>query len=110
MIKLNIDVKTHLQKNNEFLQALDQLLVDLRKEEGNLKYGYQQSKDDSTKIQLWAEWQTWENLEKHLRGEYFTILLGAIRVLCEEPLVKIDNVSETSGIDSVDKWGEKYKT
>jgi quinol monooxygenase YgiN len=110
MIKLNIDVKTHLQKNAEFLQTLDQLLGDLRREEGNLEYGYQQSEDDLTKIRLWAEWQTWENLERHLKGEYFTILLGAIRVLCEEPVVKIDNESEISGTDMIDKWSEKYKT
>jgi quinol monooxygenase YgiN len=103
MIKLTIDVKTHLQKKTEFLQTLDKLLLELRREEGNLKYGYQQSDDDCTKIHVDAEWQSWENLENHLKSEFFAILLGAIRVLCEKPVVRIDNGSEINGIDMIDK-------
>lgn len=90
MIKISIDLKTHPQKLTEFLQTLEGLLVELRREEGNLHYKYQQDKGDSTKIQLTAEWQSWENLESHLRGEFFTILLGSIRVLCEKPMISID--------------------
>ncbi len=93
MIKLNIDVKTHQQKHAEFLQNLEQLLSDLRREEGNMQYDYQQSDEDCTEIQLRAEWQSWESLEGHLRGEFFAILLGAIRVLCDKPVISIDNGS-----------------
>ena len=91
MIELNIDLKTRPQKRVEFLKTLDQLLSDLRREEGSLQYRYRQNDDDITQIHLHAEWQTWENLENHLRGDFFSILMGAIRVLCEKPVVRIDN-------------------
>ena len=110
MIELNIDLKTRPQKRTEFLQTLEQLLSDLRREEGNLQYEYQASDDNVTQIHLHGEWQTWENLESHLRGNFFAILMGAIRVLCEKPVVRIDNGSEFNGIDSIDKWSKKYQT
>ena len=110
MIELNIDLKTRPQKRTEFLQTLDQLLSDLRREEGNLQYEYQASDDNVTQIHLHGEWQTWENLENHLRGNFFAILMGAIRVLCEKPVIKIDDGSKNRELDIMDeKWkkGEK---
>ena len=58
MIELNIDLKTRPQKQAEFLLTLDQLLSDLRREEGNLQYGYQVRDDNVTQIHLHGEWQT----------------------------------------------------
>ena len=103
MIEFNIDLKTRPQKQTEFVQTLDQLLSDLRREEGNLQYEYQLKDDDVTQMYLHAEWQTWENLESHLRGNFFAILMGAIRVLCENPVVRINNGSKITELDIRDK-------
>jgi quinol monooxygenase YgiN len=108
MIKLHIDLKTRPQKLPEFLQTLDKLLVELHREEGNLMYKYQQSEEDVTKVHLEAEWQNWENLENHLKGSFFSILLGAIRVLCETPVVKIEDDSEKNGSGSAKKILKRF--
>jgi len=100
MIKLNIDIKVNPQKLPEFLQTLDQLLIEMRNEEGNLIYRYQQNKDEITKILIEADWKSWENLEHHLRGRFFAILLGALRVLCGEPAIKINDDANHNGTDS----------
>jgi quinol monooxygenase YgiN len=110
MITLSIDLKTRPQKLAEFLQTLDKLLIELRREEGNLRYGYQQTDVDDTKIHLQAQWQSWENLESHLRSDFFTILLGAIRVLCEKPEVRIDDGAKVSGMEIIEDLCRKDKT
>ena len=107
MIEFNIDLKTRPQKQTEFVQTLDQLLSDLRREEGNLQYEYQLKDDDVTQMYLHAEWQTWENLESHLRGNFFAILMGAIRVLCENPVVRINDGSKITELDIRDNKLEK---
>jgi len=103
MIILNIDLKTRPQKLPELLQTLDQLLVELRREEGNLWYRYQQRDEDVTQVDIEAEWRTWENLESHLSGKFFKILLGAIRILCDKPVLIIDDDSDKNDSGPVKK-------
>lgn len=110
MIKMTIDVKAHPHKLKEFLQTLEGLMVELRKEKGNLSYQYQQDNDDNNMIHIRAEWQSWEKLESHLQGNFFTVLLGAIRVLCEAPEVKIDDGSRMMGMDAIDKARKKERS
>jgi len=107
MIKLTIDVKARPHKLKEVLQTLDSLMAELRKEKGNLSYQYQQDNYDNNIIHIQAEWQSWEKLENHLRGNFFVVLLGAIRVLCEEPEVRIDDGSKMMGMEAIDKVRKK---
>ena len=92
MIKMTIDVKVLPLKLKEFLQTLDSLMIELRQEKGNLSYQYQQD-DDANTIHIQAEWGSWEKLESHFQSDFFGVLLGAIRVLGEEPVVKINDGS-----------------
>jgi len=107
MIKMTINVKVRPHKLKEVLQALDSLMAELRKEKGNLSYQYRQDNFDTNTIHIQAEWQSWEKLENHLRGNFFAVLLGAIRVLCEEPEVKIEDGSGTMEMEAIDKVRKK---
>jgi len=109
MIKLTIDVKVRPHKLKEVLQTLDSLMAELRKEKGNLSYQYQQDNQDDKTIHIQAEWQNWEKLEKHFQGNFFPVLLGAIRVLCEEPEVRINNGSKMMGMEAIDKVRSKER-
>ena len=107
MIKITINVKARAHKLKEFLQTLDGLIVELRKEKGNLSYQYQQNNPDKNAIHIQAEWQGWDTLESHFRGNFFAVLLGAIRVLCEEPDVKIEDGSKMMGMEAIDEVRKK---
>lgn len=108
MIKMNIDVKALPHKLKEFLQTLDSLMIDLRKEKGNLSYRYRQDNDDINTIHIQAEWGSWDKLENHLQSDFFSVLLGAIRVLGEEPVVQIDDGHKIAGMEMNHK-GQKKK-
>ncbi len=107
MIKMVINAKARPHKLKEVLQTLDSLMAELRKEKGNLSYQYQQDNRDNNTIHIQAEWQSWEKLENHFRGNFFVVLLGAIRVLCEEPEVEIDDGSKVMGIEAIEKVRKK---
>lgn len=110
MIKMTIDVKARPHKHKEFLQTLDSLMAELRKEKGNLSYQYRQDDHDNNTIHIQAEWMSWEKLEHHFQGNFFAVLLGAIRVLCEEPEVKIDNGSMMVGMEAIEKVRKKERS
>ena len=110
MIKMSINVKARPHKLKEVLQTLDSLMAELRQEKGNLSYQYQQDDYDNNIIQIQAEWQSWEKLESHFQSNFFAVLLGAIRVLCEVPEVKIDDGSKMMGMEVIEKVRKKEKS
>ncbi len=108
MITLTVDIRAHPHKSVELLQTLESLMIDLRQENGNLSYQYQQDDEDNNSIHIQAEWGGWDKLENHLQGNFFSVLLGAIRVLGEEPVVKIDDGHKIAGMEMNHK-GQKKK-
>jgi len=78
MIKMTITMKARPEKRKELLQAVHSALDG---EERHL-VGYQEA-DDSTAFRLTYEWNSRVELERYFGTEKFRVLLGAIRVLCE---------------------------
>ena len=99
MIKLIINVRTRPHKLTEFLQTLDDLIPAFKKEEGNLSYQYDQDSKDINDCHIRAEWQSWQDLENHHQGNLFAVLMGAIRILCEKPDIKIVEGSKVKELE-----------
>jgi quinol monooxygenase YgiN len=52
-------------------------------------------------LNLLEEWQTRKDLDRHLRSEMFSVLLGTKSLLCDPPQIQIHTVSHSEGMESV---------
>lgn len=81
MISMMIRMNVIPEKRLEFLQAVTSLMDSIRKENGCRCCGLYQSVGDANEFFLLGEWETVEDLCKHLRSEVFKVLLGAMTLL-----------------------------
>lgn len=108
MLQLSIKVKTLPGKKKEFLRTLlgfrssPGLIDQLRKEKGCLNYQIIKDKDQKDDFIIESEWNSMEEYEAHFRGKYYSILLGAIHVLCISPEVKLTNDLKISGLEDIE--------
>ena len=109
MIKMSISVKPNLNAQKEFEQTLvgmqienihiSGLIEKWRNEKGCIRYLLH--RENENEFYLESEWQSREELEDHIRGNGFTLLMGAINVLCEQPDVKIKDDKASYGMDFI---------
>ena len=109
MVKLTIRVKTRPGKKKEFLISClghrsSQGLIDhLRKEKGCLKYNFQKDKDRKDEFIIESEWNSMGEFEAHFKSKYYSFLIGAIHILCEQKTAKIVNGNRIKEIDLIKK-------
>lgn len=94
MIGMTLDVKVSPNKQEEFLQAMHSLLGDPERRDRPKASTLFRKADDETGFSLMFEWETQEDLEGYLRAEEFGVLLGAVKVLCEESAIRYTRASD----------------
>lgn len=100
MIEVSIKVKIRPGKKKEFLRLLcgfrssPGLIDQLRKEKGCLRYHLRKDRDQIDEFYLESEWHNYDLLKAHIQSKYFTILSGAINILCQSPELKISEGSK----------------
>ncbi len=82
MATLTISTKVMSEKRKEFLQAIQSIHDEIKAEKGIRSATLQQDDKDQNKLILTIEWETDEDLKNHLNGESFTVLVGALKILC----------------------------
>jgi quinol monooxygenase YgiN len=84
------------QKELEFRQTLESLLGNGKegKEEGLKKTTLYQEVNEPTGFRLILEWETQKYLENYLRTGKFRLLLGALKVLCNESEIRYSSPPE----------------
>ncbi len=97
MVQFTIEVNIHPDRLMEFFQTLDSLVITFRKEKDCLRYDYCFDAANPNHCTIKAEWKNLEQLKKHLRDVNFTILLGAINLLCQEHQMKIKSGHQELG-------------
>jgi len=109
MIKMTIRIKPHGNAKKEFEQTLVGIQIDdthisglienWRNEKGCINYVLHG--ENESIFCLESEWQSREELEDHFRSKGFTLLMGAIDVLCEKPVVKITDGKSSFGMEFI---------
>ena len=79
----------------------------MEKEAGCLSYALFCNIENKNLLNLLEEWQTRKDLERHLKSEMFSVLLGAKSLLFHPPQIQIHTVSHSEGIESVNTVREK---
>ena len=102
MITVTISMHVPHEKTKEFLQTVLLIVKSVRREEGCLSYHFYQDMEKENRFRLVGKWANQEHLKKHLRSDTFSILLGSMNLLQEDPDVRFYVGSCTgSGMDAI---------
>jgi quinol monooxygenase YgiN len=85
-------------KFDEFVECLLSMLSGFRQEKGCLDYSFYRDVEKVNTFIVVGEWKTRLAMEKHFKGNDFSVLIGAARVLAETFEVSINETSEKGGL------------
>jgi quinol monooxygenase YgiN len=94
-------MKTLMEKRTEMMQTLLSMIEPAGKEKGCLRYDVFCDIEGKTVFYLIEEWETREDLDRHIRSERFGVLLGTKSLLCEPSQIDIHTVSHSEGVEVV---------
>lgn len=83
MVLLIIRMNVLPEKRMELSQTIASLIGSIRTEKGCRSCDFSQSMEDENKLYLLGEWDTQENLKRHMKSGRFRVLKGAIYLLKE---------------------------
>ena len=107
MIIVKISMKALVVKRTEIIQTLLSMIEPSRKEKGCLSYEVFCDLEDNSVFSLTEEWKTREDLDRHIRSERFSVLLGTKSLLNKPLEMKIYTVSNSEGMELVNALRDK---
>ena len=94
-------MKALREKRAEIMQTLLSMIGPVGKEKGCLNYDVFCDIEVKTVFNLFEEWETREDLDRHIQSERFSVLLGTKSLLAKPLEMKIHTVSDSEGIEAV---------
>jgi quinol monooxygenase YgiN len=95
---VNVLLRVRPGKRDEFLQTVQSIQEKLKQEETDLtKASLYQDLNDANVFHLIEDWATPEAMERYIRSDRFSVLMGALKVLCSESEVKYQISSGNQG-------------
>ena len=101
MIIMTLRMVVQSEKRDEIIQTIRGTLEPIRVEPGCISYRFYQDTENSNSFTLVGEWETQDDLERHIRANSFKTLLMIMDFSKERPEIKFNTVSHTAGIESV---------
>ncbi len=101
VITVFIHMRARPEKRREFLQTILAMTEPAMKQTGCLRrHLYQDTRDEDSFVML-EEWETRADLDRHVRSDWFHILLGTRNLLQEEPQIQFSLFSHADLLHSV---------
>jgi quinol monooxygenase YgiN len=95
---VNVLLRVRPGKRDEFLQTVQSIQGNLKQEEADLtKASVYQDLNDINVFHLIEDWATQDSMERYIRSDRFSVLMGALKVLCSESEVKYQLSSDNLG-------------
>ena len=101
MIDVRITMNVLPEKQKELVQTLLSMIGAEEKEAGCLSYALFRNIEDKNLLNLLEEWETREDLERHIRSERFSVLLGTKSLLAKPLEMKIRTVFHSEGVEVI---------
>jgi len=98
---MRITMKALMEKRTEMMQTLLSMIEPAGKEKGCLSYDVFCDVEGNTVFNLFEEWETREDLDRHIGSERFSVLLGTKSLLAKPLEMRIHTVSHSEGVDAV---------
>ena len=99
MVLLIIRMKVLSEKRMELSQTINLLVGSIRTEKGCKRCDFCQGVEDENRLFLLEEWDTQENIKKHLKSERFRVLRGAMSLLKEPYEIMFHTVFHPAGME-----------
>jgi quinol monooxygenase YgiN len=101
MILVRIIMDVLPEKQKEVMQTLLSMIDTAGKEKGCLSCEVFCDIDGKTVFNLIEEWKTREDLDRHIRSERFSVLLGTKSLLAKPLGIRLHTISHTEGEEVV---------
>jgi quinol monooxygenase YgiN len=101
MIIVRITMNVRPEKRKEVMQTLLSMIEPTRQEKGCLGYYVFQNTEDENSVSIIEEWETREDLDRHVRSDRFGILLGTKSLLKEKQRILIYTISHSEEMEAV---------
>ena len=101
MIILKITMTARPEKRKEVMQTLLSMIEPTLQEKGCLSYRVFQDVNDENVFSLIKEWETREDLDRHMRSHRFSVLFGTKILLAEQQNIQIHTISHSEGMEAV---------
>ena len=101
MILVIIRMKVLTEKRKELSQTIASLIGFIRTEKGCGRCDFCRSVEDENELSLLEEWDTQENLNRHMKSERFRVLRGAMNLLQEPYGMMFHTVFHPAGMKEV---------
>lgn len=89
------------EKQKEVLQTLLSLVDPMTKEKGCLSYCIFADIEDEDVFNAISEWETRQHLDRHLKSDRFSVLIGTKSLLRKPLKIQIITAAHVEGIEAV---------
>jgi quinol monooxygenase YgiN len=101
VIIVRITMEALIEKQTEMMQTLLSIIEPSARQKGCLGYDVFCDLEDKHVFSLIEEWETREDLDRHIQSELFSVLLGTKSLLGKPLEMKIHTVSHSEGAEVV---------
>ena len=102
MILATLKMVVRPERRGDLLEAMRGMLEPARVERGCLNYCLYEDVEDRNTFFLLEEWETQQDLERHILTENQQRLLTVMDFLSEQPELRFNTVSHTVGMDLIE--------
>ncbi len=104
MIMVRFKMPINPKNRNELINAIKSITQEVRKEEGCIDNIIFKNLEDDNELIILEAWKSKTLLKKHWKTLSFSALLGTQNLLSCPLQVEINNVSETKGLEEIEKY------
>jgi quinol monooxygenase YgiN len=101
MINATIKMTLPREKLKEVLQTFTALLGPIRREPGCISCNCYVDVEAENNIYFREEWKNSDDLKTHLRSGHFGVLIGAMKLLIQEPDIRFDTIASIAGAEMI---------
>ena len=101
MIDATIKITVPPEKRKEVLQTLKAILGPIRREQGCISCNCYVDVEAENIVFFKEEWKTSEDLDTHLRSVHFGVLIGAMKLLNQEPDIRFNTITFSAGAEAI---------
>jgi quinol monooxygenase YgiN len=101
VIIVRLTMNAFLDKQTEVMQTLLSMIEPTESERGCLSCHVFLDIEDKNVFSLIEEWEAREDVDRYIKSDRFSVLLGTKSLLCEPPQIQIHTVSHSEGMETV---------
>ncbi|MDO8282577.1 MAG: putative quinol monooxygenase [Thermodesulfovibrionia bacterium] len=109
MILATLRMVVRPESRYDLLETMRGMLEPVRVERGCLTYRLYEDVENRNAFVLLEEWETQEDLERHILTDNHRRLLALVDLLSEQPELRFNTVSHTAGMELIEKVRQKIR-